>query len=249
MPPQERRTNFTKPRASVLAAIVATLVFAVAVFAVSPTAPASAQEAAQITSDGIGNAVIGSSRNQLAAQLGPSYTFGPAEPVLVDVEGYEVRRNGVVQFIAATSYPIGPDVPLSLFLVREPGLTTPEGIGVGSTIAEGVAAYGPVQIILHTDNEGREYAEFESQPRGIFFRTGSGRTAGTYDEQTETAGYRADAEIQSVVITCISPSNPCPPQPTLPETGATQTALLLVSIGLASVGFALVYVENRLAKK
>jgi len=230
-----------RPRASLAAAVLATLVFAVAVFFASPTTAADAQDAPQITSDGVGNAVVGSSRNQLAAQLGPSYTFGPPQVELVDVEGYEVRRDGIVQFIAAAVGEINPDTPLDLFLVREPGIATAEGIGVGSTVAEAADAYGTFTL-QRQEIESRRFATFENQPDRVSFRLGSG----AFFETTE---FDEDAQISAIWITCQPFLDNCPAQPALPETGSTQNLLLIVSASLAIIGFTLVYFENRLARR
>lgn len=242
--PTPSPTRTTRPRASLIAAIVATLVFAIAIFVASPASTAAAQSSPQITSDGIGNAVVGSSRSQLAAQLGPDYTFGPLEVALVDVEGYEVRRNGVVQFIAAAVNPVSPDTPLDLFIVRTPGVTTADGIGVGSTVGDAVAVYGSATITRNSDNESREFADFENHPDRLSFRTFGGIT-GTYPGDDSIA----DVEITEVWVSCLARLDDCPPQPELPYTGSTQTLLLFASAALATAGFALVYTENRLAKK
>lgn len=245
------QTPRSLPRPSALIATLATLVFLAAVLVVGP-ASADAQAVDEISPQGVGSAVIGSTRTQLEAQLGPSYSFGPATEVLVDVKGYEVSRGGVAQFIAASAVGTGdltPDTPLDVFLIRQAGVTTAAGIGVGSTIDEGVAAYGAATISFNTENESREFARFENQPPGLNFRTGSGATAGIYpassDSFMETMDFIGDAEIQAVWISCGNVVNPCPPQPTLPDTGATHSVLLAISGLLATAGFVLVHFERR----
>lgn len=245
-----RRTRSNRPRASALVAALATVVFVAAVLVAGPSA--QAQGGDTISPTGVGTAVVGSSLNELQAQLGPSYSFGPATDVLVDVKGYEVSRNGSVVFIASAVTGTGAltaDTPLTLFLVRDAGPTTAAGIAVGSTVTEGVAAYGAATLSFNIENEGREFASFENQPDGLVFRTGSGATAGIYPDSDEsfreTTEFIADAEIQAIWVSCGNVVNPCPPQPTLPDTGASHSALLLISALLASAGFLLVHFERR----
>ena len=254
MPRSSFSTARTRPSGSALLASLATIVFVAAVLLGGPTADAQASDAT-ISSEGVGSAVVGSTLPQLQAQLGPDYSFGPATDVLVDVQGYEVSTNGEVVFIAAAvtgTTALDADEPLTLFLVRKTGLVTAEGIGVGSTITEGVTAYGDVTLSFNLENEGREFARFENQPAGINFRTGSGATAGVYPDSDEafreTTEFIADAEIAAVWVRCGNVPNPCPAQPTLPDTGASHQQLLVVSALLAGAGFVLVHFERRLAR-
>ncbi len=247
---QTRRTPRQRPRASVIMATLATVFFAAALVAAGPAADAQATDT--LTPQGIGDAVVGSTLAQLQAQLGPTYTFGPATDVLVDVQGYEVSQAGSPVFIAAAvngTAPLEATSELTLFVVRNEGPVTAAGIGVGSTIEDGVAAYGPVTLSFNTENEGREFARFENQPAGLSFRTGSGATAGIYpdsdDSFRETTEFIAGAEIQAVWVSCGNVANPCPPQPTLPDTGASHALLLVLSAALAGAGFVLVLFERK----
>ena len=247
------RSPRRRPRGSAFLATLATLVFVASVLLAGPSAQAQASDL-EITPTGVGSAVVGSTLSQLQGQLGPDYSFGPAADVLVDVQGYEVIRDGDVVFIAAAVTGTGPleaDTPLTLFLIREPGPATDAGIGVGSTITEGVAAYGNATVSFNLENESREFVRFDNQPDGLNFRTGSGATAGVYPDSDEsfreTTEFIDDAEIQAVWISCGNVVNPCLPQPVLPDTGASHQLLLAISALLAGAGFILVHFERRLA--
>ena len=60
------------------------------------------------------------------------------------------------------------DTPLTLFLIRETGPTTEAGIGVGSTITEGVAAYLPSAAGLLIEKEVRFFQPLLDNPEKPF---------------------------------------------------------------------------------
>ncbi|MEO1015943.1 MAG: hypothetical protein AAFX08_12225 [Pseudomonadota bacterium] len=82
---------------------------------------------------------------------------------------------------------------------------TAEGVGVGSSLEAAVEAYGQVELTFSWDNEGREYANFESGPEGVSFRPGLGGEnfdhAGAYKgEETLTSSYKDGAVIESIEV-------------------------------------------------
>lgn len=206
---------------------------------------------ATITAEGIGDAVIGSTVGELEGQMGDDWSFIEADNVLVDLSGFAVREFGETRFYALGGS--GSD-RLSLFLVTEPGVTTAEGIGVGSTLAEAVTVYGEATLGYSTDNEGREFASFANGPEGrVNFRTGSaGDTAGIYADSNasgfvETTDFDEAAQIEQVWVSCVVDLD-CPVVSSgrLPDTGSGQgMSGLVVLAGALMVAGALFAMTSR----
>lgn len=245
-----------KLRLPVLAACAASFFFLLAVLApVSPfgvTRAAAAQGPPTISPTGVGPALVGSTVAQLRSQLGPDYSIDFAGSVLVDVQGYEISKGGDVVFIAAAVTGVdtpGPDEPLTVFIVNDAGPMTAAGIQVGSTVTDGVNAYGTVTVSFNVNSESREFANFASQPDGLVFGTGVGGDAGIYptssDEFQETTNVKPKAPIKSIWVQCRAGID-CPPQaPPLPYTGRAHTGLLTVSTMCIVAGFGLIGFEQR----
>lgn len=240
-----------RPRVARLGRI-ATGVVAVVALLMSMTAVASADgHSSTITSDGIGHAVLGSSANQLRGQLGAGWTVEPAEPFLVDIEGYEVFKGGASQFFAGRSVDaddLTDDTPLTSFFVFESGLSTGEGIGVDSTIAEGIAAYGAATVFT-SEIEGRQFTTFENQPDRISFRTTNAGDYGDDDELGEAPAINEDGVITQVWITCGPGTDNCPSIPELPDTGIGVSGIVAISIGLMVLGVALRLLDRRMRRR
>ena len=213
--------------------------------------PAAAQATQEISATGVGSAVVGSTAAQLRTQLGPEYTVDLAGEVLVDVKGYEVRKNGDLVFVAAAvtgTDDLLPSEPLDIFIVRDEGPTTADGLGVGTTISEGVAIYGDATLSYNVESESREFVQFDNQPDWLSLRTGSGPTAGIYPADAEgpffeTTVFNPDAPITSVWVQCSRSG--CPAQPTLPRTGAAHTRLAALGVAAIAIGAACIATERR----
>ncbi|MGG6296929.1 hypothetical protein ACQ4M4_21245 [Leptolyngbya sp. AN02str] len=184
----------------------------------SPVAEAPTPAPPQLSADGIGAAQLGMTLGELKQAL-PDAEFVVTSPFIVDFDAIAVRQNGEVQFhvlyLAGETFS-DTDTIQGLFTDNS-AYKTPEGIGVGSTLAEAEAAYGKATLSYSLANEAREYARFERQPSpGIAFATGNGSAnpAGIYsgatEEYNETQQYRDDATIQSVLIVCLSDA--CTPE-------------------------------------
>jgi hypothetical protein len=229
---------------------------------------AFAQPAANriITADGVGDATLGLTPDELAAALGPAFEVGDEVRITVDFDGRVVTSDGAVQFRAAMT---DNTDKLTLFLVSNPEYATAEGVGATTTIAEAEVVYGDATLSW-TPDDGREFVSFADGPEpGITFRTPGigGTNVGIYQEgEFETTEYEDDAAIAAVWVSCTSGTD-CPadtasqptPEPTptdgtdpggsesgqLPTTGINELVLMsLVSVFFA-LGGALVMVERR----
>jgi hypothetical protein len=92
-------------------------------------------------------------------------------------------------------------------MTENPRYKTAEGIGPKTLLRQAAEVYGKPALSYHTENESREYVEFENPPSPmILFGTGNGQTnpAGIYlspgREYNETWKYRSDALIESVSV-------------------------------------------------
>lgn len=219
------------------------LVIALLAVTVLAMPAAAAQPGADhlITKDGIGNASVGSTAAQLRAQLGSGWSVTPADAILVDLVGYEVKQGDTLRFHA-----LGDDLdgPLTVFVAQSSDLQTVEGVGPTSTIDAGVTAYGAATLSFNPDNESREFVRFANEPAGrIFFRTGSGDEAGIYAAgDTETTQFKDGATIKTVWVTCIRGTD-CP-QLAITGPGPTLT-LTLVAFALLAAGVSLQVVARR----
>jgi len=215
-----------------ISAILAGLFFLaglVVLLALPATARAQSSEELTITADGVGNAELGLTANELAEALGPDFDLGNEVRITVDFDGRVVVRDGSVQFRAAMT---DNGEQLNLFIVSNPEYSTAEGVGPMTTIAEAEAAYGEATLSWNPDNEGREFVSFENGPEGrIAFRTPGigGTNVGIYaDGEFATTEYEPDAAIAAVWVSCV-PGRDCPqddaratPDPTAtPEPEAT----------------------------
>ena len=173
---------------------------------------AFAQPAANrtITADGVGDAALGLTPDELAAALGPTFEVSDEVRITVDFDGRIVTSDGAVQFRAAMT---DNTDKLTLFLVSNPDYATAEGVGATTTIAEAEAIYGDATLSWNPDNEGREFVSFANGPEGrITFRTPGigGTNVGIYEDgQFDTAEYEDDAAIAAVWVSCISGTD-CP---------------------------------------
>lgn len=183
---------------------------------------AFAQSAAEstITADGVGDAMLGLSPQELADALGADYEVGNEVRITVDFDGRVISRDGVVQFRAAMS---DNTDDLTLFIVSNPEYTTAAGVGPTTTIADAEAIYGDATLAWNPDNEGREFVSFADGPEGrIAFRTPGigGTNVGIYaEDELETSEYLDGAGIAAVWVSCVSGTD-CPadgPSETTPE--------------------------------
>lgn len=231
------RTRINK---TVGAGLILAMLATFGVAALSSVASAQPGPDHVITKDGIGKARVGSTAAQLRMQLGTGWTVTEADPILVDLFGYEVKKNGERQFWA-----LGDELSdrLHVFVTDNEAKQTAEGVGPGTSIDDAVDIYGAATIST-SENESREFVRFANQPEGrLFFRTGSQGDAGIYaDGATETTTWKDGASITAVWVTCV-PDRDCPE---LAYTGSTW-ALQLTIIGLLSImtGAAILRFERR----
>jgi len=230
----------------------ATVVLAAAVaMIVSLAGVAGAQTDATITPDGIGNAVIGSSANQLRGQLGAGWLVEATGEFLVDIEGYEVSKHGVVQFFAGRSLDIddlSDDTPLPLFVVSQPGLKTATGIGVDSTVADGIAAYGDATVFT-SEIESRQFTSFADGPDRVQFRTENAGDYGDDNELGEAPAVNPDGVITQIWISCPPAATDCPEVPGLVVTGIGVSGVVAVGLGLMALGLGLWTLDRRMRRR
>jgi len=176
----------------------------------SPTAPTVDQTATTITGSSIGVAELGMSFGDLKQAL-PTATFEVRSPFMVDFDAIAISQGTetlfYILYFAGDSF--DDTAPIQGLLTENPAFRTPDGIGPGSPIAEGVAAYGAPTLSYNIDNESREYVRFTDHPSpSLAFRTGTGAEAGIYPDITasfhETTEYQPEAVIQSVMLVCLS---------------------------------------------
>jgi hypothetical protein len=247
---------------------IAVVMAVVLAFLLPSAALAQPVASSTITADGVGDAMLGSSPQELADALGADYDIGDEIRITVDFDGRVISRDGVVQFRAAMT---NNTDDLTLFIVSNPEYTTAPGVGPTTTIAEAEAIYGDATLAWNNDNKGREFVSFADGPEGrIAFRTPGigGTNVGIYaDGEFETSNYADGAAIASVWVSCVSGTD-CPadrtvettPEPApapvagdgsgasdseLPRTGTTELVLMSLVATLFVVGGALVLVERR----
>ena len=161
-----------------------------AIFVLLAPQVASAQSANDllITGQGVGNAVLGQTADDLADALGDSYVVSDEVRITVDLNGRVISLGGDVQFRAAMTD--STDL-LSLFIVSNPAYATAEGVGPMTTILDAEAIYG--DATLRRDADDREFVSFANGPDDrIAFRTPGigGNTVGEYEgDSTETVSY------------------------------------------------------------
>ena len=187
----------------------------------SPSAPAA--ESSLISAKGIGAAQLGMSLAALKQTLGSDTTFTVKSPFMVDFDAIAVQKGGEVQYyilyLAKQSFS-DRDVIQGL-LTDNSKFQTAEGVGAGTTLQKAMQVYGKVTLSYNTQNEGREYAQFDRQPApNLSFATGNGntQTAGTYPSPTgeynQTHDFKPDAKIKSILLVCLSdacaPASPSP---------------------------------------
>jgi len=216
---------------TVLSALSAAVLVVLTLFSATLTPLAAAQsDDRTIRADGVGDAVLGLTAEELADSLGDNYAIGTEIRITVDFDGRVITSGGEVQFRAAMT---DNTDQLNLFIVSNPEYATVEGVGPTTTIADAEAVYGEATLSWNPDDEGREFVSFENGPEGrILFRTPGigGNNVGVYaDGEFETTDYEDDAVIAAVWVSCVSgtdcPADLADAQPTAtPEPEAEPTA-------------------------
>lgn len=166
---------------------------------------AFAQNADQIISaDGVGDALLGSTVEELTAALGSGYDVSDEVRITVDFNGHVISRGGEVQFRAAKTE---ADERLTLFIISNREYQTAEGVGPTSLISAAEAVYGDATLNWNPDNESREFVSFANGPDGrIAFRTPGigGTNVGIYgQDQLETTEYDPDGSIAAIWVSCV----------------------------------------------
>lgn len=183
----------------------------------SPTPTPTVQDtnALRISEDGIGVARLGMTLGELKQQLGPEAELTVESPFIVDFDAIAVRQAGEVQFyiLYLSGQPLTDGDAIQGLFTENPQFLTAEGVGAGSTIQQGVDAYGTATLSYNFGNEGREYVRFDRQPStNLSFGTGNANTelAGIYPSATaeygETQEFREGATIRSVLVVCLAES-------------------------------------------
>lgn len=243
----ERRPVNSGGRGLIVGAALAVVAMIAALLAMSAAVAPPAGALADhdvISAEGAGDAMLGSTKAQLEAQLGAGWELIEDNGVLVDLYGYDVQEDGEHRFFALGGF---GEVKMSVFVIDTDHYQLAEGVHAGMSIADAEAIYGEATLNWNPDNESREFVTFESGPEGrIFFRTFSGDFdfAGIYPdpETTMTTEYKDDARISSIWVTCV-PDLDCPE---LAITGARETVTLtMTAITMVLVGFGLIGVSRR----
>jgi len=168
-----------------------------------------------ISAEGIGSAKLGMTLAELKQVLGAETEFIVESPFISDFDAIAVRQAGEVQFyilyLAGETF-TDEDVIQGL-MTNNPKFVTREAVGPGVAIAQAESAYGKATLSYNTQNEGREYARFESHPASnLSFGTGNfnQQVAGIYPATTadfnETQEFQPTAVIDSVLIVCLAES-------------------------------------------
>lgn len=236
----EIRTDRSDARGLVVCLAVAAFALIAALVAMSAAVATPADALSDghqtISTGGVGDAKIGSTKAQLESQLGAGWELVEDNAVLVDLYGYDVMLDGEHQFYALGG--LG-ETRLTVFVVDTDGYATAEGVGPGMLLADAEAIYGDATLSYNVDNESREFVNFENGPEGrIFFRAqvGDDIQAGVYpDADTfETTEYEEGATIWAVWVACADGID-CPE---LAVTGPRKVghtvlaAMLLVALGV-----------------
>jgi hypothetical protein len=180
----------------------------------SPT-PNSAAETNPflISEQGIGAAQLGMTLGELKQELGSEAEFVVQSPFIVDFDAIAVRQSGEVQYyiLYLAGQPLADADVIQGLYTENSKFRTAEDVGPGTAIAQAEQAYGKATLSYNTQNEGREYVRFESQPvPNLSFGTGNANqnTAGIYaspaPEFNETQEFKPDATIQSVLVVCLA---------------------------------------------
>ena len=104
--------------------------------------------------------------------------------------------------------PVTDTTHLQMVVTTHPRVTTPEGIGAGSTMGEAASRYGQPTLSYNTNDESREYAKFPGYPAGnVWFRLKPGDGAaffvgkyGTSGEYNETTTFDSAGRIMMVMV-------------------------------------------------
>ena len=195
---------FRAPARTLLAAVLAVTMVAVTLLSGWSVPVAHAQsDDLTISADGVGNAELGVSAEELSDALGDEYEVSDEVRITVDFNGRVISKDGEVQFRAAAT---GPGDELNLFIVSNADYAIAEGVGPETTIADAEAILGEATLNWNPDDEGREFVSFENGPEGrIQFRTPgiAGTNVGIYaDDEFETTEYASDAVIAAVWVSC-----------------------------------------------
>lgn len=186
-----------------------------------------------ITPEGMGTIQVGMTLGDIKAALGEDYELNDVPNFMVDFGAIEVSQGGEVLMALmyfAAEPPTDGD-PIYFLWTENPKFRTPEGIGPGSPVADGEAAYGKATLSYSVSDEMREYVRFANQPEDLAFRTPgepdnfNGIYAkGSGGDLWETSEYRPDATIRAILVDGFRRANASQPPQSNPEPGADQGA-------------------------
>ena len=194
---------------AVVVALCIALLGAGSLFA-APPAQAQNDFNTRITPTSVGPAVLGSTLDQLEAQLGADYDISDLQPVTVDFTGYVIRRDGDIQFRAV----VDDETDLiTTFLISNGSYVTVEGAMPGMSVLDAIEIFGDASFAWFPEQESREFVFFANQTDSRFlFRTPGvgGNNVGIYEDgEFETTDFDEEGVISSIWITC-EPGVDCP---------------------------------------
>lgn len=162
----------------------------------------------EISTDGIGPVRAGMTLAQVKQTLGAGYQFQDIPNFMVDFGAIAVTQGGEPELylVYFAAEPIRDRDRVPFLMTDQPRHRTAAGVHAAMTIADAAQRYGRARLTYNTDDEGREYVQFENAPADLSFRTdGSpGNYAGLYGPtqtgEGSTERYRPDATIQFIWV-------------------------------------------------
>ncbi|MGF1537743.1 MAG: hypothetical protein ACFB4J_14855 [Elainellaceae cyanobacterium] len=171
----------------------------------------------EISTHGIGPAQLGLTLGELK-QLFDDATFTPQSPFLAEFDAIAVRQGGEILFhiLHLAGEPMADEDVIQGVFTTNPSFETAEGIGAGTPIAQAEATYGSATLSHHRANASLEYVRFATPPAdnisfGTWARQPGEATpsyAGVYPptggDYRETTQYDPEAQIQSILVVCLT---------------------------------------------
>jgi hypothetical protein len=164
-----------------------------------------------ITADGIGAARRGMTVGEVRAALPAGSAIGSLDELfMVDLSALPVvaGTDTLYHLVFVHGDPVSDTTHVQMVVTTHPRVTTPEGVGPGSTVEEAASRYGQPTLSYNTNDESREYAKFPNYSAGnVWFRLKPGDgdaffvgKYGTDGEYNETTTFDPAGRILMVMV-------------------------------------------------